>query len=125
MTILNMYSARPILPALFAARYLSWAACPHQPVAPAAGSLPRRRVLASLRALIYSTYRQQMCTFGFAYTSQKITLQPPACLPEQVPGGRAFGYPKQLDRARRNLKPTTRPIFEMRAKQTELLFWIL
>ena len=71
MTILNMYSARPILPALFAARYLSWAACPHQPVAPAAGSLPRRRVLASLRALIYSTYRQQMCTFGFAYTSQK------------------------------------------------------
>ena len=32
MTILNMYSARPILPALFAARYLSWAACPHQPV---------------------------------------------------------------------------------------------
>ena len=29
MTILNMYSARPILPALFAARYLSWAACPH------------------------------------------------------------------------------------------------
>jgi len=32
MTILNMYSARPILPALFAARYLSCAACPHQPV---------------------------------------------------------------------------------------------
>ena len=32
MTILNMYSARPILPALFAARYLSWAACPHWPV---------------------------------------------------------------------------------------------
>jgi hypothetical protein len=29
----------------------------------------------------------------------------------QVPGGRAFGYPKQLDRApRRNLKPTSRPI---------------
>jgi hypothetical protein len=33
MTILNIYSARPILPALFAARYLSWEACPHQPVA--------------------------------------------------------------------------------------------
>ena len=28
----------------------------------------------------------------------------------QVPGGRDFVYPKQLDRARRNLKPTSRPI---------------
>ena len=28
-----------------------------------------------------------------------------------MPGGRDFVYAKQLDRARRNLKPTTRPIF--------------
>ena len=42
MTILNIYSARPILPALFAARYLSWEACPHQPVRPPRDDRARR-----------------------------------------------------------------------------------
>ena len=35
---------------------------------------------------------------------------PPRACALQVPGGRAFGYAKKLDRARRNLKPASRPI---------------
>ena len=45
-------------------------------------------------------------------SKQQTTPAAPRDAPEQVPGGRAFGYPKQLDRARRNLKPTSRPISE-------------
>ena len=37
---------------------------------------------------------------------------PPHAGLAQASGGRDFVYAKQLDRARRNLKPTTRPIFQ-------------
>ena len=47
---------------------------------------------------------------GFPESGEVPSHSPPHAGLAQASGGRDFVYAKQLDRARRNLKPTTRPI---------------
>ena len=53
---------------------------------------------------------RQAFTLTYARPTGMCTCSPPHAGLAQASGGRDFVYAKQLDRARRNLKPTTRPI---------------
>ena len=85
---------------------------PRGPRAPRPGRRARRRHRPGARAHRMARHRLQgrVCAgpaVGAACADHIIAPRVPA---QQVPGGRAFGYPKQLDRARCILKPTSRPI---------------